>query len=92
MPDTEDRVHWAIDAVKNLGVPTFILGVFTYGAWQAAGWTGENVLKPLVQHQVKMMEGLAENSEQQADALDKIQQSITNQEKLLEKICDEPKK
>lgn len=91
MPDSDnEKIHWAVDAIKNLGVPTAILCVLTYGIWQAAGWTGENVLKPLVQHQTKMMESLSESSKQQADALGKIQQSISNQEEILEKLSHEP--
>ena len=93
MPDSEnEKIHWAVDAIKNLGVPTAILCVLTYGIWQAAGWASENVLKPLVQHQTKMMESLEDSSRQQTVALEKIQESIANQEELLEKVCKDESK
>ncbi len=47
MPDSDnERIHWAVDAIKNLGVPTAILCVLTYGIWTAAGWTARTSLSP----------------------------------------------
>lgn len=92
MPDSDEKLHWAVDAVKNLGVPTAILCVLTYGFWQVAGWTGENVVKPLVSHQMQMMHTLENNSRLHAEALQKIQVSINSQEELLEKMCHEQEK
>lgn len=82
-----------MDAAKNLGVPTVLLAVLTFGLWQAAAWTGTHVLTPLVDQQVQFMRELSKNNEDNvgilrdiSETLQSIQKTEQQQEKLLEKM------
>ena len=48
-----------IDAVKNIGIPTVILGMLMLGIYRASTWSGENVLKPLVAQQIEFMKDVS---------------------------------
>lgn len=86
-----------IDAVKNIGIPTVILGMLMLGIYRASTWSGEHVLKPLVTQQILFMEEVAaaskknsETLEQMGVAIDKLQEAAEIQTKTLERVS-EPK-
>lgn len=82
-----------MDAMKNLGVPTALLAVLTFGLWQSAAWTGTHVLTPLVDQQVHFMKELSKSNNDNigilrdiSDTLQEIQKTESQQEKLMEKM------
>lgn len=86
-----------IDAVKNIGIPTVILGMLMLGIYRASTWSGENVLKPLVAQQIEFMKDVSlaskknsETLEQMGVAIDKLQEAAEIQTRTLERVS-EPK-
>lgn len=86
-----------LEAMRNIGVPTALLGVITYALWCGGQWTGQHVLTPLVDKQVEFMDEISKSSKEHvgtlrsiADTLEKIQQTETKQEQLLEKMQNVP--
>lgn len=86
-----------LEAMRNIGVPTALLGVITYALWCGGQWTGQHVLTPLVDQQLEFMEELSASSKEHvvtlrsvAATLEKIQQTETKQEQLLEKMQNVP--
>ena len=86
-----------VDAFKNIGIPTIILGFLMAGIYRASTWSGEHVLKPLVTQQILFMEEVAaaakknsETLEQMGVAIDKLQEAAEIQTKTLERVS-EPK-
>lgn len=82
-----------LEAMRNIGVPTALLGVITYALWCGGEWTGKHVLTPLVDRQVEFMDELSKSSSDNnatlrsiAETLDKIQETETKQQELLEKM------
>lgn len=89
---------WIIDAIKSLGVPSAILVVITLAMWKAGSWTGDNILTPLVQRQIKFMDELGNAQQSQtrtleavADSLNEIQKTTQAQQRLLERITNDDK-
>lgn len=86
-----------IDAIKNIGIPTVILGMLMIGIYRASTWSGENVLRPLVKQQIEFMQDVAaaskknsETLEQMGNAIDRLQEAAEIQTKTLERVS-EPK-
>jgi len=48
--------HWAIDAIKSLGLPTVFLCVVVYMIWAAGKWAGSEVVMPLFQRQTTFID------------------------------------
>jgi hypothetical protein len=81
------------DFVKNIGIPSVVLGALMFGIWQASTWTANEVLKPLVAQQIDFMRYVAEASkrnsetlEQIGTAVDQLRQTGLRQEKILERF------
>lgn len=86
-----------MDFVKSIGIPCAILAALMAGIWKSASWTGQEVLKPLVAQQVEFMKDVAEASKRNSETLSQIGRAVdelkatgNRQEKILERITNEP--
>jgi hypothetical protein len=88
-----------VDFMKSVGIPSLILAALMAGIWQAASWTGQEVLKPLVSQQIEFMEHVADASKRNSDTLAKIGNAVeelkstgNRQERILERITEDESK
>jgi hypothetical protein len=62
-----EKEPWWVSGIKQLGLPTILLILLGFGAYNAAAWLGENVIKPLTERQIEFI-----------NQVDKSVEKITN--------------
>lgn len=69
MPVTHDQLDWGVETLKTFGVPIAMLAVIVYGIWRVISWSGKNVVTPLVERQVALMDAIQKAQENQSTVL-----------------------
>lgn len=61
LPVLVEKEPWWMNVIKQLGLPTVLLLLLMYGAWQAAIWFGQTILVPLTERQMTFINQVDES-------------------------------
>jgi len=70
-----EKEPWWMNVIKQLGLPTMLLLVLVYGAWEGATWFGTNILVPLTERQIIFINQVDESVKKITDIVEKHQQN-----------------
>lgn len=56
-----EKEPWWMNVIKQLGLPTVLLLIIMYGAWQSAVWFGKTILVPLTERQMMFINQVDES-------------------------------
>lgn len=66
---------WWMVTIKQLGLPTLLLLVLVYGAWEAASWFGSNILIPLTERQIIFINQVDESVKKITEIVERHQEN-----------------
>lgn len=66
---------WWMVTIKQLGLPTLLLLVLVYGAWEGATWFGTNILIPLTERQIIFINQVDESVKKITEIVEKHQEN-----------------
>lgn len=61
LPVLVEKEPWWMNVIKQLGLPTVLLLIIMYGAWQSAVWFGQTILVPLTERQMTFINQVDES-------------------------------
>jgi hypothetical protein len=70
-----EKEPWWMNVIKQLGLPTLLLLVLVYGAWEGAAWFGTNILIPLTERQIIFINQVDESVKKITEIVEKHQQN-----------------
>lgn len=66
---------WWMVTIKQLGLPTMLLLILVYGAWESASWFGSNILIPLTERQIIFINQVDESVKKITEIVEKHQEN-----------------
>lgn len=81
-----DRWERLTRIAERLGIASLICGVLLWGAWEAAAWAGENVIKPTLAEHLEIIRVARNGIERNTEAITKLSACQERQDRTLSRI------
>lgn len=72
--------------LEAIGTPVLILLVFMFGLWRMARWIGNELVRPVVQHQTSFLESIANLATRNAETLAGLKSAVEKLERAIETL------
>lgn len=84
---------------ERVGIPLTILGAFAYAVWKVIQWLGTNVITPITQSHIGVVNEVKENSKTNSETLRKVAELLDRENttqaanvELLKSLTDKTEK